>query len=405
MKTCGKVILSILTLSLAACGGDGSNDSGAATLGGTTTGANDASTGEPEPEPEDDGNDESTGPAETDGGTGTTTGDEPADSAETGSQCEQEMFSFDVEPQTPNVMLVLDKSRSMSNIWDHDLDPNTAEITRWNSLVNVVDYLTHEFGAQINFGAQLFPSADAYLDEPVNEFSCRVLEAPEVPVGPATAAEIIASIPEAADWTISGGTPAYAGVESALAHLDAVAPDAPRAIVLVTDGAPNCNPAEAPEDTLFVYDQEVTQIINESFTGHQTPVYVVGINILDYMETKPAVNPAQAINDMAVAGGVPAPGPDPYYNSFNEPELASALEEVVGAIECTITLEEQPIYPENVSVEVGNTWYPQVADCATEDGWVYTSPAGPYNAIQLCGAACDDLQGGNTVGVDYLCPG
>lgn len=397
----------MLALALSACGGDGNNmaASGAATLGGSTGSPSETDTDEPDDDSESaDGTTTGDG-LETDGGTGSTSGGEPADSAETGANCEQAMFSFDVEPQTPNVMLVLDKSRSMSNVWDHDLDTNTPEISRWHSLVNVVDFLTAEFGMQINFGAQLFPSADAYLDEPVNDFSCRVNADPEVTVGPATGAQIIASIPPAGDFSISGGTPAAAGIESAITHLNEVAPDGPRAIVLVTDGAPNCNPAEAPGDTLFVYDDEVPQIISDAFTLHQIPVYVVGINILDYMETKPAVNPSHAIEDMAIAGGVPAPLGEPYYNAFNEPELAMALENVVGAIECTITLQEAPIYPENVSVEVGNTWYPRVDDCGTEDGWVYTSPQGPYNAIQLCGAACDDLQGGNTVGVDYLCPG
>ena len=179
------------------------------------------------------------------------------------------------------------------------------------------------------------------------------------------------------------------------------------AIVLVTDGAPNCNAGEPADTTLFVYDDEVVDIIGTSFTDHQIPVYVVGINIVDDDTlTKPAVNPSEAIQDMAIAGGVPAPGNQAYYNTFNEQELADALEAVIDDIECTVTLEQEPDYPENVAVEVGGDFYPMVTDCETESGWVYTSPNGPYNAIQLCGVACNEIQGGgNVVDVEYLCPG
>jgi hypothetical protein len=391
-------ILTTFCVVLGACNNGPSTADDAAGLGGTET-----DTDEPEGTTDDTSDEEGSTGAESDGDDSTTTG-EPDDSDGEDS-CEQAQYSFTFEPDTPNVMLVLDKSRSMSNVWDHDLDPNTPEISRWHSLHNVVTFLTAELGDEVNFGAQLFPSADAWLDEPTNQMSCNVTAQPEVPVGPSTGAAIVAAMPAADDFGISGGTPAAAGLDSAITHLNAVDPNTQRAVVLVTDGAPNCNDQEAPGDTLFVYDSDVPSIINNSFTAQQIPVYVVGINILDYMETKPAVNPSDAINDMAIAGGVPAPGPTPYYNAFNEQELADALSQVLGDIECTVTLQQEPDYPENVSVEVGGMFYPQVGDCASETGWVYTSPNGPYNAIQLCGVACDDIQGGNVVDVEYLCPG
>lgn len=333
--------------------------------------------------------------------------DDGADeSSSTGEpQCEQSDYDFELVPTPPNVMLVLDKSRSMSNVWDHDIDADTPDISRWHSLHNVVDSLTTEFAGRIHFGAQLFPSAAAYLDEPTNDFSCMVEGEPEVGVGPDTAADIVAALPAAEDFSISGGTPTVAGVSSALEHLLTLGDEAPRAILLLTDGAANCSTDEAPEDTLFVYDSETPHVVASAFADHGIPTYVVGINILDEMGTKPAVNPFEALTEVADAGGVAAQAGDHFYNSFNEIELVAALEVVADRIECTISLPDMPQHPEEVAVSVDGLAQGSVADCTAEDGWVYTAPAGPYNAIQLCGTACEALQGGGVVGVDFGCPG
>ncbi len=318
--------------------------------------------------------------------------------------CEQAQYAIQLEPLPPNVMLVLDKSRSMTNPWDHDLDPTTPQLSRWHSLHNVVSDMTDQFAGTINFGSILFPSADAWLDEPINDHSCVVAAFPEVEVAPNTRDDILASMPAPTDLTISGGTPTAAGVQTAVDHLLSLPGDAPRAVLLLTDGAANCNPDEAPEDTLFVYDAQVPLVVAAAFADHAIPTYVIGINILDEMGTKPAVNPYEALTEVASAGGAPSTGIDTFYNSFNEIELADALEQVAMKIECTVSLPEEPQFPDLAEVSVDGTGWNQVADCDAGDGWVYTSPVAPFNAIQLCGTACDALQGGGTVQVEYGCP-
>ncbi len=331
---------------------------------------------------------------------------EPAGEDSEGEQCEQAQYSFTFTPQTPNVMLVLDKSRSMSNLWDHDLNPGTAQISRYHSLHNVTRMLVNQFSDEINFGAQLFPSADAYLDEPTNDYSCLVEADPEVALGHNTAIDITSVMPPADDFTFSGGTPAVAGLSSAIDHLIDEAPaDSNRAIIFITDGAANCSPDEAPGDTLFVYDAEVPDLIEATYNDQGIPVYVVGINILDEMGTKPAVNPFDAITDAAEVGGAPAPGGTPFYNAFNEIDLLDALEEVVEDIGCTVNLDVEPLYPDSVGVAVDLQGYDQVADCDTQDGWTYPNDVGPFNSILLCGAACDAIQDGGIVEVEYICPG
>jgi hypothetical protein len=362
-------------------------DSDSATTDGPTTGDTDSSTGATVTATE-------SGTGTTGAGTGTTGG----------PTCGPEFFGFQFIPTTPNVMLVLDKSRSMSNLWDHDADINTAEISRWNSLYNVVQFVTSMFETEMNFGAQLFPSADAYLDEPTNEFSCKMEAMPEVGVGAGTSAAILAAIPDAGDFSISGGTPATQGIANARAHLLAQPADEARAIVLLTDGAANCNPNETPAQTLFAYDSTLPTVVGDTFAIDKIPVYVVGINILDELGTKPATNPYDSLTDVALMGGVPKAGAEPFYNTFNELELGDALDEITGKIECTITLDSEPTYPDEVIVEIEGTDYAQVNDCAAQSGWRYTDPNGPYNAIELCGGACDEFQAKGTVDVIYACP-
>ena len=413
---CGNVHPTIVLLSmLAIAGGCNEDNDGRAMTGfdsATTAsagGATDTEGDASDTDGESEGADDSTGgdTLDSDGKTGGDSSGEPADSNDDdGMQCEQAQYSFTFTPETPNVMLVLDKSRSMSNLWDHDLNGATPMISRYHSLHNVVRFLVNEFSDEVNFGAQLFPSADAYLDEPTNNFSCLVEAQPEVALGHHTSADILAVMPPADDFTFSGGTPAVAGLTSAIDHLADEAPeDSNRAVIFITDGAANCSPDEAPGDTLFVYDAMVPQIIESTYNDDGIPVYVVGINILDEMGTKPAVNPFEAITDAAAVGGAPAPGADPFYNVFNEIDLTDAVEQVISDIECTVNLDVEPIYPDNVGVAVDLEDYSQVDDCDTQDGWTYPTEAGPHNSILLCGAACDAIQNGGVVDVEYICPG
>jgi hypothetical protein len=69
-----------------------------------------------------------------------------------------------------------------------------------------------------------------------------------------------------------------------------------------------------------------------------------------------------------------------------------------------VSLPEEPQFPDLATVTVDGQGWNQLDDCAAGDGWAYTSPAGPFNAIELCGGACDALQGGGTVEVEYGCP-
>jgi hypothetical protein len=322
---------------------------------------------------------------------------------------------FTLQAVPPNVMLVLDKSGSMIvNEWDHDADPGTPEITRWNSLYNVVETVVGGFDTQINFGANLFPSLDAVSE--LSEQACLVDPVPAVEVGAGTGEAILAAIPDPLSDDIEGATPATAGVGVGRTHLETLDPRVPRFIVLVTDGAANCSADASTEDCPGVgcdlmenYDTNLPIAVAAAFEAG-IPTFVVGIDIVDELlgegdDGAPEANTHTELNAVAVAGGRPQDGNDKFFNAQNELDLQAALAEIAGqVVSCVVPLEPPPEHPNFVEVEIGGQSFDRVEDCAAGDGWRYVNPEGPYDAIELCGAACDALTMQGDLDATYGCP-
>jgi hypothetical protein len=367
----------------------------------------------------------SDGSVDTSGGSGTTTATTGVDSSgggETTSESRGEasgtsagvvpcdVAEATLEPVTPNIMLVLDKSGSMiSNTWDHDANGGTPEVTRWYSLYQVVDFVVTTFDAQINFGANLFPAENA--TNQYNANACIVGNAPEIPVAPMNQAAILGGIPGAGDIDIFGGTPATTGFTVARDHLVGLNPGTPRAAIFVTDGAANCSADAVDNFQRFeVYDDELPIVVGDAWTDDGIPTYVVGIDILDAIS--PVVNDGNPdntnlfdeLNTVAVAGGVPNGGAAQFYQTTNQNELQDALQQIIDdALSCIVPLDPEPAFPELLEIYVDDMMVPPVMDCATEDGWVYSTPAGPYDSIELCGTWCDALKVSGSLTAEYYC--
>jgi hypothetical protein len=324
-----------------------------------------------------------------------------------GTPCEEIMAT--VKPITPNAMLVLDKSGSMLQTWDHDANANTAMVTRWFSLWAVANQVLTDFNDKFNFGMNLYPSTAA--QQKYDNTACPVNMNVEVPVAPLNKDPIIAALPAQANMTIKGGTPAAAGMTAALDHLKSLDPNVPRVVMLITDGAANCSSDAANNNELFeVYDANLPEIVNNAFMVDKIPVYVIGIATANMVtpnmqDGNPnGINPFEKLNELATLGGTAKPGPEQFYNADNQIELAAALNEIVkSAQSCIIPLDSEPFFPDDTVVKVGGMTLPKIMDCANESGWKYTDPNPPYTGIEVCGAACADLKLAGQADVEYYC--
>lgn len=359
---------------------------------------------------------DTTDPSDSTTGENTTDPDGSGSSSSGELNCGEQEFVLEAVP--PNVVLVLDKSGSMvQNSWDADGDPMTAEETRWRSLHDVVSFVVGTFEAEINFGATLFPSTSAIAE--LGEGACFVNEQPEVPVAALNGDGVLAGIPpaDATTTTINGATPATAGVQTALEHLKTLDDSIDRFMILITDGAANCS---ADADTsmcpgvdcglMVEYDTNLPAVVGEAFMTDGVPTYVIGIDIVDDPDPEPApgqvvANTFAELNTVAEAGGRARDGAEKFFNATNEIELQDALAEIAGqVVSCTIPLNPEPTAPAFVEIEIGGTAIEHVEDCATEDGWVYVNPDGPYDAIELCNAACDSLAESGELDATFGCP-
>ena len=321
--------------------------------------------------------------------------------------CEELMVTL--MPVRPEAMLVLDKSGSMLQLWDHDANPNTATVTRWFSLWAVVDQILTAFDEKFDFGMNLFPSTMA--QQAYNSTACPVNANVEVPVAPMNKAAIQAALPAQMNMSIKGGTPNAAGLTAAYNHLKTLDPLIPKLAINITDGAANCSSNAMNASELFeVYDANLPTIVGNAFTMDNIKTYVIGIATVNMVTPNQqdgnpnGINPFDKLNELATLGGTAKPGPEKFYNADNQIELADALNAIVAdAFSCTIELTSEPAFPDKTKVKVGGMTLMKINDCATENGWKYKDPAPPYEAIEICGTACESLKMTGSAQVEYFC--
>jgi hypothetical protein len=296
--------------------------------------------------------------------------------------------NYVVTPDPANVVLVLDASGSMVNTdlyWDHDNDPGTPTVSRWWSLHSAVEAIVGAFDNTINLGVQFFPHPGAPKD-------CEVSDSPEVPVAPENGAMILASLPPKSAFNEfwQNPTPTADGLDAAIDHALSLDPALPRALVLVSDGVVS--------EPCFNTHSQALAYIDDAYQTHGIPTYVVGVCITSTW--------ADGYNAWALAGGVPAGGDNDFYDTHNEIELLEALQEIAGdVVSCIAPLDPMPPNHEMVQVRLDGDVVPPADDCTTDDGWAYVHPAGPYDAIELCGSTCAQFEvtGGEVLAL-YNCP-
>lgn len=288
-----------------------------------------------------------------------------------------------VEPVPPSVLLVLDKSGSMSmESWDHDANAQTPIVTRWYSLRKVVEGVVNKFNSVVHFGVKLYPKIDAgsYVDQG----ACIVNRGVEVPIAPMNAAKVLATVPTA-DFEVLGGTPMETGLKEAYKYLNTLDPGLQRFALLVADG-------EISDTCKGENINEALAAVEDAYNLHGIPTYVVGIDV------DPSTS--EQLTSLATIGGKPKPGPDPFYQTTNQVELEAAIQQIIDdTLSCVIAVDPAPAEPELFEVWVGNTQISEAGSCA-ESGWVWTKP---HTEIELCGDSCKLLKKTGEVEARYYC--
>lgn len=296
-------------------------------------------------------------------------------------------------PQTPDMMIVLDRSGSMT------------EGGRWVPSVSALRRVTMELQSQIRFGLAMFPDPSMApgvvqdvtdcLAAPDPVACINALAAPSGACAPGgivvpTALDNAGAIGIALDMTQpAGGTPTG---ETLQALVDTFAspevdPDAithPKYILLVTDGQPTCPNGMGMRTAQPDIDLGNTAIDALTMLGVRT--YVIG-----YDTTGPGNEMfASVLDGFAQRGGT---GDTQHRPVEDEQSLLTEMQRIAGeAVSCSFVLEQAPPHADHVLVRLDG----QQINLGDPNGWQLV---GERN-VQLMGTACETLEDGGLHAVD-----
>jgi hypothetical protein len=284
----------------------------------------------------------------------------------------------------PEVMFVLDRSGSMKTAF-------SGTQSRWQVLTSALATTLPSVDGTMAIGALLFPSGSSMDD-------CSLPGAANL----APALDHVQPLLTILESTAPGGaTPTAAAVEAASAlMLEVRAATTARALVLATDGAPNCNAAldantctcasggncRHNSDQCLDDTRTVARIAAVAAQG--IPTYVIGIaNSGDGVFSS-------VLDAMAVAGGRPlTSGSTSYYPALSQSDLETAISTIrdqVGA--CTYLTTSVPSASGTITLTFDGQTLPY--DPGGTSGWSWSSESN--GEILLLGATCAAVAGSAT---------
>lgn len=276
---------------------------------------------------------------------------------------------FTLKRATPAVMLVLDRSASMAS--------GFGSGTRWSTLRSALATTLPALGEDVELGAFLYPAAG-------QAGQCAV---PDAPALSPRAGQVNAVKALLASSTPGGATPTADAIDAAANALDqSIAADEPRALVLATDGAPNCNPGLSPASCTCIdgracvssercLDDARTAARLRSWAASGVPTWVIGI------ATEPTLS--GVLNTLAVAGGRPKAGGQAFFSAASPAELTVAFDELQAQLRSCVFLS--PSVPD-VGGAFGVTLDGVTIDADPANGWIWG--ALERGELVLRGAAC-----------------
>lgn len=341
------------------------------------------------------------------------TGDNAPPPADASGFCGNQFFEVVQEP--PNLYFVLDRSGSMGDP-AKPLSATTKYTAVRVACVNVV----RDLGSRASFGAAVFPGSP-YADDcstGLEVFPTQRGDPADDPDG-----GVAAAFATATNVVPIGGTPTAATLSSLLPTLKGL--PGKTAVVLATDGGPNCNADYAcgTQDCIWniegakingilctsVYNCCSSTIPNgpgnsgcldaaSSLAAVQTlrdagiKTYVVGIPGSEAY--------SDLLDQLATVGGSARATSPHYYRVDDISNLQSTLSQIGdrALVTCEFQLDQAPPEPDFVNVYLDGTLLPY----DETNGWSWTSET----QLELNGEACAKLENGEVAEVQVVagCP-
>jgi hypothetical protein len=319
--------------------------------------------------------------------------------------CGSERVDTDLKQvQKPgNVLVIYDRSGSMDADWNGTPKYQAAGNAIIAALTPLKDLLT--------IGGIFFPSVDpnncacnvadpthwipgpqaCCLNGIANScFVSDIAQTDQIKFGPAQS--YIDNLPMQWRLTMANGTPLQAGVQRAAEALMSTKLEGPVAVILMTDGEPNCM-----SDVNAVVQQVTT------WQAMQIPTYVIGL--------PGAQAAADVLNMVAMAGGT-----EKYVDPANNMELETKIRSILtstiraGFDSCTFKLDKDTMVPEKLHLVITEggkdkdvprdlSKQPNWGDGA---GWTINKEG---NEVELTGRLCELAKGGayESLRFDYGC--
>lgn len=325
---------------------------------------------------------------------------------------------FDVTPEPPNLYFVIDRSGSMLGFAYPGSDQTKLTAVRIAAMDVIVD-----LGHRVNVGAAVFPGNPFVNECSVGKevLSTRPGDMPGTFEG--EAGPVAQAFSAATNLPAKGGTPIAATLTLLAPTLRAL--EGKTAVVLMTDGGPNCSLAHqcGPEDC--IWNIEGGQLAGEWCTPSYNccdPAIPYGPGALSCLDGSATVAAVADLRDagirtyvvgipgseyyvalldqLATVGGSARPGATRYYRVDDVTNLGSTLAAIGkrALITCEFSLDQPPPDPDFVNVYLDSTLVPY----DEEDGWSWTGDT----SLALNGEACDRLESGEVATVQVVagCP-
>jgi hypothetical protein len=273
-----------------------------------------------------------------------------------------------------DVLILLDNTSSMG--YSLTADANCGATANCQSRQAVVMPAVSDVvgnNPNINWGLQLLIASGTER--------CQVYSKPQVPIGPNSASTIKTQL---ASVQLGSSTPTAAALASATAYLKTVDDGNDKAILLATDGEPNCKSgSDWSTDDLAGASAAAAEALKAGF-----PVYVIGIG--------PSTT---NLGQLAQSGGT-----QKYYPATSPAELTAALAAVAKVVAATCTFKANAAPPDTSLVAVYVDKH--LVNKSDSKGWKFDGGDATGATITLTGSYCDDMMSGKTTQVQIVfgCP-